>query len=459
MDTSSSEPIVLPEAPPERLSVIPPLMRPGGALALAQTIIDAGVAIELRPRDIALLVLIRQRIQTRGDGAISLTEGEIRGLARRIDELDISDPAGGEKRVTESLTRLMRAECLTRADMRRLTLAEDTELQLTSLGEDIADWHLEHGQFSGEPLTAILRAFTRQLAGLAEEAEQASSQEAWEDCVLSPMKHVLKDMLVSIQRHQKELDRQHEELRSFIPALLSESSEASIDLCEKKLATVGITIRDLHEVTLTSTTAASTLLARIESMGESGSITGLIQNCGEIERRLQSISQWTNQRLSDWGEHHRVVHDFLRDVVRIDRSRRLTEALKHSVAESPTWTLSVANAPYFVRLPVALGEVRPLAAPRRKREDHSQEVTVVALDDLRERLDALLTQAIQSGEARMSALLASMVSGGATFPTLAAKAPWLVAQMASAGRVDQCARNWVSIGAGAEVEELRITPK
>ena len=151
----------------------------------------------------------------------------------------------------------MRAECLTRADMRRLTLAEDTELQLTSLGEDIADWHLEHGKFSGEPLTAILRAFTRQLAGLAEEAEQARSQEAWEDCVLLPMKHVLKDMLVSIQRHQKELDRQHEELRSFIPTLLSESSEASIDLCEQKLAAVGITIRDLHEVTLTSTTAAN----------------------------------------------------------------------------------------------------------------------------------------------------------------------------------------------------------
>lgn len=118
MDASSSDPIIVPEAPSEPLLLIPPPTRPGGALALAQTIIDAGVAIELRPRDIALLVLIRQRIQTRSDGAISLTEGEIRGLARRIDELDISDPAGSEKRVTESLTRLMRAECLTRADIR-----------------------------------------------------------------------------------------------------------------------------------------------------------------------------------------------------------------------------------------------------------------------------------------------------------------------------------------------------
>ncbi len=459
MDDLHPAPSIATENVSERLSVIEARSEAGGALALARMIMDVGVTIELRPRDIALVVLTRQRIQMRGDGAISLSEGEIRGLAKRIDELDISDPAGAEKRVTESLTRLMRAECLTRADMRRLTLEEDTELQLTSLGEDIADWHLEHGQFSGEPLTAILRAFTQQLARLAEEAEKAGSQKAWEECVVSPMKHVLKDMLVSVQRHQKELDRQHEGLRSFIPTLLSESSEASIELCEQKLGEVITTIHDLHEVTLSSTTAASTLLARIESIGEPVSITGLPQSCEEIERRLQSISQWTNQRLADWGEHHRVVHDFLRDVVRIDRSRRLTEALKHAVAENPTWTLTVADSAYFVRLPIALGEARPIAAPRRKREDHCREVTVVALDDLRERLDGLLKEAVRSGEARMSTLLASVVSGGVTFPMVAAKTPWLVAQLASAGRVDESARSWVSIGAGAEVEELRVTKR
>ena len=97
------------ETSPEPSSAVAPLLRPGGVLALAQTIIDADVTIELRPRDIALLVLIRQRIQTRGDGAIGLTEGEIRGLARRINELDPHDPAGAEKRVTESLTNKVRS--------------------------------------------------------------------------------------------------------------------------------------------------------------------------------------------------------------------------------------------------------------------------------------------------------------------------------------------------------------
>lgn len=59
--------------------------------------------------------------------------------------------------------------------------------------------------------------------------------------ILLQMQVVLKDMLINVQRHQRELDRQHEALRAFIPTLLTENNEASIDRCEEQLG-YGLTL-------------------------------------------------------------------------------------------------------------------------------------------------------------------------------------------------------------------------
>lgn len=120
-----------------------------GINEILQTVLDDDITVDLRPRDVALLVLIRHQTDSRMDLSFAIEQGELRALAARVDSLDVKDPAGSEKRLTESLNRLIRANCLARADLTRLRSTEDTEYQLTSLGENIASWHIEHTRFTG----------------------------------------------------------------------------------------------------------------------------------------------------------------------------------------------------------------------------------------------------------------------------------------------------------------------
>ena len=82
---------------------------------ILQTVLDDDISVDLRPRDVALLVLIRHQTDSRMDLSFAIEHGELRALAARVDSLDVKDPAGTEKRLTESLNRLMRANCLARA--------------------------------------------------------------------------------------------------------------------------------------------------------------------------------------------------------------------------------------------------------------------------------------------------------------------------------------------------------
>jgi len=437
------------------------LNKPGQQTAvndIIQTVLDEQLALDLRPRDVALLVLIRHQIDSRMDLSFAVEEGVLRTLAARVDSLDVKDPAGTEKRLTESLNRLIRANCLARADLSRLHSTKDTEYQLPSLGENIAAWHIEHTRFTGEPLAAILQAFNSQLIDLHGKALELDDDEEWRKEILLQMQVVLKDMLLNVQRHQRELDRQHEALRAFIPTLLTENSETSIERCETQLAQVIRTIDDLQEVTLSASSKAYELLDQIEIVGENKKIEGVSQVCQDIGRRMHSIVNWTAQRATNWVEHHSVVHDFLRSVIRVDRQRRLTEALKRAIATPPDWTLTNAREPWLYRM---REDVRQAAsqrtAPRLPRRDYFQEKEVVLEDDLPDRLKALLEQRLGTGDVRWSELAQSVIADGVPPDDLMTHLPWLMGEMVKSGSVDANERTWVSVADCLRIEELRIT--
>jgi chromosome condensin MukBEF complex kleisin-like MukF subunit len=92
------------------------------------------------------------------------------------------------------------------------------------------------------------------------------------------------------------------------------------------------------------------LIDRIAEQARPHSPKGVEASCDDLSRRLQSVAQWTTQRAIDWVEHHNVVHHLLRTSVRIDRQRRITDALKRAIATDPGWTLEVADEPYLFRM-------------------------------------------------------------------------------------------------------------
>lgn len=429
-----------------------------GVNEIIQTVLDEGLSLDLWPRDVALLVLIQQKMNSGAGLSFAMEGGELRSLAAKVDGLEVKDSSGTEKRLTESINRLIRADCLARADLSRLRNVEDTEYQLTSLGESIASWHIEHTRFSGEPLAAILQVFNGQIVDLHAKAPNLDGDEDWRREILMPMQVVLKDMLVNVQRHQRELDRQHETLRAFIPTLLTENSEASIDQCEQQLAQVIRTIDDLQEVTLSSSSKAFELLYQIEIAGENKKIEGISIVCQDISRRMNSIVQWTAQRATDWVEHHGVVHDFLRSVIRIDRQRRLTEALKHAIAIPPDWSLMISREPRLIRMRDDVRQQnRTRSAPRLPRRDYAQEKVPHVEDELPGRLRALLDQKLAEGEARWSEIVTAVIAEGADPDNVFAHMSWLMGEMVRSGKIDAGERGWVPVASGMRMEELRIT--
>lgn len=424
---------------------------------IVQPILAEERRLELLSRDIALLATIKDEIERSPDGLMTIPYSAIQGLSGRIDLLDVKDPQKAERRMSESMTRLLNAGCLTKAEIARLRLSVDAEYQLTSLGESVAEWHVAQSRFSGEPLTAIFKAFINQLTRIVEDAEKAVTPDDWHRNVIPLMQHALRDMLVSIHRHQNALDRRHAEMRAFIPTLLTANSEDSIGQCEEQLAQVIKTIEDLQDAVLSSTSMAFSLIDRIADLAKPHAPNGFEPVYDDLVRRLQSTGAWITQRAIDWMDHHSVVHTFLRTIIRVDRQRRVTDALKRSIAEAPSWSLEVTDEPRFCRMRDDIekaGHSKPPPRAAKKREE--RKFDEIPPDAIPELLIRYLNDDLDKGEARASNLFAAALSSMPNQLRVAAYFPWLIGQMVRAGKIDSGARDWQRITPLIEIEELRV---
>ena len=427
---------------------------------IIQSVLDDQRAIELVPRDIALLILMRNELQGGDENAISLPYGTMQAVHVKLEQLELKDEQGAERRLNESLNRLTKSECIAKADMVRISVMANAEYQITPVGEALAEWHVKQSEFSGEPLTAIFRSFITALTAIAEAADNAQEQADWDYDVIQPIRYALKGMLVSIQRHQKELDRQHSTLRDLIPGLLHQSSEESIETCEAQLAMVIKTIEDLQEVVFSSTSTAHALIDRISESAQKQEPAGIEAVCDDLSRRLNTISSWTVQRATEWFEHHNVVHQLLRTNIRIDRQRRVTDALKRSIAEEPDWTLEIASEPFFIRMREgAVAHAVQKTPPRQKKlvEDRDREIHEVDHDNLPSVLLQFLREDLESGAACASSILGKAEASAKTIGDLIHHFPWLIRLLAQSGHIDTQARDWTKATSHIEIEELRIT--
>jgi chromosome condensin MukBEF complex kleisin-like MukF subunit len=412
----------------------------------------------LEPRDVAVLVLMLHELSRRSGQAFSISAESLRALSIKADTFEGLPPVGSERRFTESVSRLLKAEALARADMTRIRNSDDAQYQLTSMGESLANWQVQQIKFDGEPLGAILAAFNVQLSGIHEAAQIAKEDKDWHERVSLPMQYVIRELLSAVQRHQRELDREHEEIRAFVPTLLKESSETSIDRCKGVLDMVMKTIQDLVHVTVDVSNAAFGLLAHIEEVGERQSRASTPALCDDVRHRLESITEWTNDRHKAWGTHFDTVHSYLRFVSHVDRTRRITNSLKEAIAVVPDWTLQVVDCP---RLPIlrersiSTGE-RPVI--KRARRDYQVESESVRPDQFPQRLKDIINEHLLSGAARWSEII-SVALKEQPQVRIVAKLPELMQYMVSTGNLNRDDRHYREVASGFIIEELEVTKK
>lgn len=435
---------------------------PRPTLSLIQSLLQNGHPMAVSPRDLAFLILIYAHLEQSDDPEPTLAHELLHTLHATLDTIDPRDPQTAERRLNESLHRLAEANCLVRVDLQRLHRDAHPEYQLTSIGEAIVAWHITASEFSGEPLTAIFRTFINELTYLADSG-QSTPLDQWTTVILQPLHYALKGMLLNIQHHQKDLDRQHQELRRFLSTLLTQGTEDSIRQCEEQLSRVIATIADLQEVVLASTNTADTLIDRIAQEAPEVARPATDTICDDLTKRLQQIAKWTAQRAIEWVDHHHLVHNFLRTVVRLDRQRRITESLKRAIADVPSWTMELPAAPAFLRMredPVRnpLPKTPPRIPKTQLAAQHN--VEEVEPDQVPILLERYLTEALHTTEARASLLLQRAMTTDHIAPAdLIKHFPWLLNTMTEVGRLDPTTRQWTDAGTQIEIEEIRVTPR
>jgi chromosome condensin MukBEF complex kleisin-like MukF subunit len=414
--------------------------------------------LHLEPRDVAIVILLQHELNAGSTQTFSVSTESLRALSIKIDTIDGSPSVGSELRCTGSLSRLLKAEVLARADMARIRNAEDTQYQLTSVGEALATWHVQLGKFDGEPLGAILGAFNVQLSGIHAHAESAKDEKAWQEGVSLPIQYVIRELLSAVQRHQRELDRQHEEFRNFVPTLLKESSETSIDRCKDVLDAVMKTIQDLVHVTVNVSNAAFGLLAHIEQAGEDQGRPNMAELCEDVRRRLESITEWTNDRHKAWGTHFDTVHSYLRFMAHVDHNRKVTNSLKQAIAVVPDWTLEVVDCP---RLPVLRERAASLSERpvlKRKRRDHEIDSETIAPDLFPQRLAEIVNGQLLSGSASWAKAIEMSLKEQPTLKVIA-KLPELMNYMITAGDLNRENRTVIEVMPGFVIEELEVSKR
>lgn len=272
------------------------------------------------------------------------------------------------------------------------------------------------------------------------------------------MQYVIRELLSAVQRHQRELDREHEEIRAFVPTLLRESSETSIDRCKGVLDMVMKTIQDLVHVTVDVSNAAFGLLAHIEDTGERHGRAETPTLCEDVRHRLESITEWTNDRHKAWGTHFDTVHSYLRFVAHVDRTRRITNGLKEAIAIPPHWSLQVVDC---TRLPIL--RERSLSAGehpviKRTRRDYQVESESVRPDQFPQRLQEIVNEHLLSGAARWSDVIGVALQEQPQV-MLVSKLPDLMQYMVSSGNLNRESCQYREVAPGFTVEELEVSRK
>jgi len=435
--------------------------------AIVQLMLSEGRRMDLTPWDIALLVMVQREIEESDGSLISIPHTLMQSLGSRLDLIEAKAESHAERRLTESVTRLMSADCLAKANTGRLRFAGGQEYLVTHLGEEIAKWHTDNVLFSGDPLTAVYRAFIAQLSDIAQKAEESGTAEYWKSNVTLPLQYVANELLISIQRHQKELDRRHDALKQFIPTLLTQAGDAAIDQCEAKLKEVIRTINDLQEAILVSMSSTTAILGRIEALSGPHAGKDFDTVADDLARRLHAITQWTQQRVIDWFDYHYVVHGFLRTVIRVDRSRRLTAALKRAIATPPTWTIEVADSPFFLRMrddivrPTVKRSIPRVAKTSQIRKRHFDQIPRDDIPDFMETCvaESLAATSEATATAVMKRIAASKDNSPDALDKLTYYLPTLMDVMLTKGLLDDRSRDWTPVAASLEMQELRVTAR
>lgn len=373
---------------------------------------------------------------------------------------DVVEPGAENprKRATHAIQRLREQRMLARVDGAGIVRAG--EYALTRLAAAVVEYFLADEALTRESLTLLTGTLRAQLAEILAAAKKSDGEEVWRARVVGPLRVTVADLVAGIERRQRGLDAQQEEVQAEIAKLLSADWFRAVDRCQVLLDTTTSTLRELNEILLRDTHHFVALLQEILALATDAENGDAEATAQRVIEHVDRIAAWGGARQRAWSEYYQYVHRYLRDVVRLDPDRALSQRLRDQLGGWPRrpFHLVVAHAP-SIRLLRAL-EVRverpPVARPRSERES---DPAWVAPEDLFADVDALVASAIAGGAATL-ADVSSRVLPMLPEAIHYAATGRIAHAVAHAARVlSERERPWADLGKAFEIEDWAVGPR
>jgi chromosome partition protein MukF len=427
--------------------------RPDELRRQIENLAGRGVALELTTLDLCFVAALRLRSRTQQ--LTSFSEHELGDVFRDVCALVQPEAAGVARRATAAIQRLRDQRLLSRVD--GAGVVRSGAYALTRLATSIVDFHLEEEALTGESLTLLMRTLHTSLSELREQARAAGTEREFSERVAGPLRVTIRDLVDGIERRQRGLDLAQERFQHEIARLLSADWFDAVARCQDLLESTTSTLRELNEVLLRDAHGLVTLLEDIRELAEERGAREADEACHRLSEQLDRIGAWGSARQEAWSEYYQYVHRYLRDVVRLDPTRALTERLRAQLSGrgGRSFSLVVATQPPLVvpREVIAPSERPPLERPRAERERPLAE----AVPDDRERmLGESVQAALDDGARTLSAVTRSVVEGlppAERFSSVGRVAE-TVARRAHAESARE--RSWERVDEGTWIEEWSL---
>src|SRR3984957_8782706 len=311
---------------------------------------------------------------------------------------DVVEPGADNprKRATHAIQRLREQRMLARVD--GAGIGRGGEDALTRLAAAVIEYFLADEALTRESLTLLTGTLRAQLAEVLAAAKKVDGEEAWRRNVVGPLRVTVGDLVAGIERRQRGLDAQQEEGQAEIATMLSADWFSAVDRCQALLDTTANTLRELNEILLRDTNHFVALLQEIQTLAITAEITEANETVQRVIEHVDRIAAWGGARQRAWSEYYQYVHRYLRDVVRLDPDRALSQRLRDQLAawSSRRFHLLVADASSIrlLRQLEAREEPPMVARPRADREFAPEWMDAEnALADI----EAMVVEAVREG--------------------------------------------------------------
>jgi len=393
----------------------------------------------------------------------SFDEGQ---LVDVFDEVaPLVEGGSGKRRANHAIRRLRDQRTLSRVD--HAGVVRRGEYALTRLGSAVAEFFLEEDALTRENLTLLTRTLLASLDSIQRSAQElgvdsSGAADLWAELVEAPLRVTVGDLVSGIQRRQRGFDVQQEELRHEVGELLRADWFGAVERCQELLESTGKTLGELGDVILRDAHHAQEKLQDVQDIAASAGHESACDAARAVMDQVDRVAAWGTARQRSFSEYYQYVHRFLRDVVRLDPTRALTQRLRDQLGGEigRKFALLVASepAPWLLRDgPSMRDDGPPVRRPKKPRDPELE--TRDEGPDPREVLEGKVRDALDRGAATLAEVTAE---------TTRDVAP--EGKFAEAGRVAEIVglvarplaraeRPWVPTEDGYELEEWRIARK